>query len=145
MGTDHNLCCWVFEEPLEDLHLASIATGGTEVVAGVKIPIGKEAVVGEFDHIKRATDGAFRHRHDHLFQPLVVQLVQPQKHQCTGLSRGGRRFQQQVLGIAGLEGPLLHLPHPEGISAGAFAGLGVGDVDKIGHRQATLLPMYSQH
>ncbi|MCY1235393.1 hypothetical protein D9M72_480080 [compost metagenome] len=78
-------------------------------------PVGPEAVLGELFIGKAAADGALGHNDDRLLQPLVLDLVQGNKHQCPGLARRRRRLDEQVLLAALGISTLLHRPHAQGI------------------------------
>ncbi len=92
------------------------------------VPVEAEACQGFVG--KAATDGPFGHHHDGLLQALVVQLVQRNEHQRTGLARSRWRLDQQVLLTALGVGALLHGTHAQLVGLAGCAGACGGD----GHR-----------
>ncbi|MNH87254.1 hypothetical protein D3C87_1322810 [compost metagenome] len=62
---------------------------------------------------KAAANRAFGYHDDGLLQALVMQLIQRDKHQGTGLPRCGGRFDQQVLLAAFGVGAFLHGTHAQ--------------------------------
>ena len=87
-------------------------------------PIRPEAEFRERLVRETAADRLLRHNDDRLFQPLIVQLVERDKHQCARLPRGGRRLDQQILLTPLVVGALLHLAHAHRVGLGGDAGAG---------------------
>lgn len=132
MGTDQYSPIALHEID-EGLHLAGVTARRAKVVALIYIPVSKKAVLAQFRALERGANGAFWNGNNRLLHPLVVQLVQRDKHQRTALSGGRRCFDQQVLAIAALVNPRLHLSHPKIADFYATACPLVGDFDDIGH------------
>lgn len=104
-----------------------------EIVFRFNLPVRKESVFGQCSVFKRCADRHLRHRDDDFPQALIEQLVQPQKHQCTGFAAGGRRFDKQIGAVALSEGAGLHLPHPHAIKRRALPVLGIGHLQDVFH------------
>src|SRR5699024_8828 len=123
------------EEVDKRVDLARGGARGAEVVLGLDLPVGEEAGGGQFRWGERRTDRPFRNRDDNLLPPLIVDLVQGDKHERARLARRRRSLNEQVLRIAPCEHSLLHLAHAKGIGVYRRACLCVGDIDDV-HRLA---------
>ena len=137
MRTDqHRIRC--IHEGDELVDLAAGATRRAEIVLRIDCPVSKEAKLCELSGGERRTNRPLRHGDNHLLAPLVVQLVEPHKHERTGLTRCRWRLHQQVLcGTTG-EHSLLHRAHTELVGIYAVAGSSVFNAYNV-HRllQAT--------
>ena len=112
-------------------HARLVHTGGVaQVPLWRHLPIPIEAVLAQRLVGKAATDGTFRHYDDGLPQPLVVQLVQRNKHQRAGFARCRWRFDQQVLLATLGVGFHLHGAHAQFVGLARCAGARRSD----GHR-----------
>ena len=128
MGADQHLVAAV-EEGTDRVDLAAVIA--PRRVAQVPLwrdcPVRPEAVFGERLVMETRSDRLFRHNNYGLLDALILQLVESDEHQRATLARRRRRFDQQILLAALLEGALLHRPHAELIGLGRAAIAGVGN------------------
>ena len=91
MGANQYLIV-AFQESAQRFDLATIVGAWriAQIPSGLNVPVFPEAIVTEWLIVEAGTDGLFRHNDNGLFQSLVVQLVQRDKHQGTALARSGR-------------------------------------------------------
>ena len=88
MGADQNLVVAAHKAD-KGIHFALVfivAAAGAEIVFRLDAPIGKKAVFRQFGIGKRAADGHFGYGDNRLFDALMGQLVQSQKHQRAGFA-----------------------------------------------------------
>lgn len=64
---------------------------------------------------------------DRLPQPLVVELLESDKHERAALAGSGRRLDEQVPFAPPVTGALLHRPHAEFVGPGRTSVAGAGD------------------
>ena len=131
VGTHQNLCSRLTEEFYEAAFLVFLVLHIRQVEVGSHLPVGKESVGPQFRVLKRAPDALFRHRHHHLLQSLMHQLVQSDEHQRTAFARCWRSLNQQETLLPGLVSLGLHLTHTQSVGGCCFACLLVAYVNDV--------------
>ena len=118
------------EKRADGIHLAAIrARRVAQVPPRCHRPIRPEAVLRERLIVETGADRALRHHHDGLLQPLVVQFIERNEHQCAAFAGGRGGFDEQILLTPALKSLLLHRPHTQRIGPRSGAGGGIANGD----------------